>query len=111
MANLSFDFNNIKRTFFNVKLKDGQALQVKMPKKKTFSKITALQELQNDENASTDDVMDTMAGIMAECLSNNMNGVEIKSDTIAEEYDIEEIQAFIAEYYSKFIGGIADNPN
>ena len=46
MANLSFDFNKIKRTFFNVTLKDGTALQVKMPKKKTFGKVKALRTLQ-----------------------------------------------------------------
>lgn len=111
MANLSFNFNNIKRTFFNVVLKDGQTLQVKMPKKNTFSKIKALQNIQTDENANIEDIMDTLAGVMAECLSNNMNGVEIKTADIAEDYDIEEMQAFIADYYSQFVGSIADNPN
>ena len=41
MANLSFNFNKIKRTFFNVTLKDGTALQVKMPTKNTFGKVQA----------------------------------------------------------------------
>ena len=42
MANLSFNFNKIKRTFFNVTLKDGQEIQVKMPTKNTFEKVKAL---------------------------------------------------------------------
>ena len=110
MANLSFDFNKIKRTFFNVKLKDGTALQVKMPTKKTFGKVKALRTLQEDENADIDDVMDTMAGVMADCLSNNLNGVKVEPEQL-ENYDIEEMTAFIEEYYEKFVGEIQNNPN
>ena len=110
MANLSFDFNKIKRTFFNVTLKDGTALQVKMPKKKTFGKVQALRTLQEDENADIGDVMDTMAGVMADCLSNNLNGVKVEPEQL-ENYDIEEMTAFIEEYYEKFVGEIQNNPN
>lgn len=111
MANLSFNFNKIKRTFFNVTLKDGTALQVKMPTKNTFGKVQALNRLQGDENADVGDVIDTMAGVMADCLSNNLNGIKVNADQIAEEYDIEEMTAFITEYYEKFVGGIQNNPN
>lgn len=111
MADLSFNFNKIKRTFFNVTLKDGTVLQVKMPTKNTFEKIRALNRLQEDKNAEIGDVMDTMAGVMADCLSNNMNGVKVGAEMIAEEYDIEEMMAFIGEYYEKFVGGIQSNPN
>ncbi len=111
MANLSFNFNKIKRTFFNVTLKDGTALQVKMPTKNTFGKVQALRTLQEDENADIGDVMDTMAGVMADCLSHNLNGVRVQQEQIAAEYDIEEMTAFIGEYYEKFVGGIQSNPN
>ena len=40
-----------------------------------------------------------------------MNGIKVNADQIAEEYDIEEMTAFIAEYYEKFVGGIQNNPN
>lgn len=111
MANLSFDFNKIQRTFFNVKLKDGTTLQVKMPTKNTLGKVQALNSLQQDENVDIGDVMDTMAGVMADCLSNNLNGVKITASQIAEEYDVEEMTAFILEYYEKFVGAIQNNPN
>ena len=111
MENLSFDFNKNKRTYFNVKLKDGTVLQVKMPTKNTFGKVQALNRLQEDENADVADVMDTMAAVMADCLSNNLNGVKIPAEQIAAEYDIEEMTAFIGEYYEKFVGGIQNNPN
>lgn len=111
MANLSFDFNKIKRIFFNVKLKDGTALQVKMPTKNTFGKVQALNALRENENANVDDVIDTMAGVMADCLSNNLNGVKVSAEQVSEEYDIEEMTAFIEEYYEKFVGGLQNNPN
>ena len=111
MDNLSFNFNKIKRTFFNVKLKDGQTLQVKMPTKNTFGKAQALRNLQQDDNADVDDVIDTMAGVMADCLNNNLNGIKVDPRQIAAEYDIEEMTAFIGDYYEKFVGGIQNNPN
>ena len=111
MANLSFDFNKIKRSFFNVTMKDGQTLQVKMPTKRTFGKVQALRTLQDDDGADVADVIDTMAGVMADCLNNNLNGVKVDQEMIAEEYDIEEMTAFIGEYYEKFVGTIQNNPN
>lgn len=111
MANLSFNFNKIKRSFFNVTLKDGTVLQVKMPTKNTFGKVQALNRLQQDKNADIDDVMDTMAGVMSDCISNNLNGIKVSKDQIAKEYDVEEMTTFIAEYYEKFVGGIQNNPN
>ena len=111
MANLAFDFNKIKRTYFNVAMKDGTKLQVMMPKKRTFEKVKALTDLQQDENADISDVVETLAGVMADCLSNNMNKVEITPDQVASQYDIEEMTEFIGEYYNKFVGGIQSNPN
>lgn len=111
MANLSFNFNKIKRTYFNVTMKNGKTLQVKMPTKNTFGKVQALSRLQQDENADISDVIDTMAGVMADCLSNNLESERINPETIAADYDIEEMTSFIAEYYEKFVGGIQNNPN
>ena len=48
MANLSFDFNKVKRSFMTVTLKDNRKLIVKMPMKKTFEKLSALQEMDTD---------------------------------------------------------------
>ena len=111
MANLSFNFNKIQRTFFNVELKDGRKLQVKMPMKKTFSKLSVLKDMQEDENTTIDDVMDTLAAVVAECLTHNLNGETVTAEYIVEDYDIEEMKAFIDEYYEKFVGGIQNDPN
>lgn len=111
MANLAFNFNKIKRTFFNVTLKDGTTLQVKMPTKNTFEKVRVLNQLQQEESAEIGDVLDTLAGVMADCLSNNLNKIDVSEEQIAADYDIEEMIAFISEYYEKFVGGLQANPN
>ena len=109
MANLSFDFNKIKRTFFNVTVKDGRKLVVKMPMKKTFEKISAMQEADVDE-MSVNDAMDTIGGLCAEILSNNMNSEKVTTEYMTDNYDTEEMQVFIEKYY-EFAGGVKNNPN
>jgi hypothetical protein len=112
MANLSFSFpDGVKRTFFNVELKDGRKLQVKMPKKSTFSKVSTLQGFSNNPDASVDDVIDTLSALIAECLSNNLNGDTVKASEIAEDYDIEEMQQFLNMYMDQFVAGIQNEKN
>ena len=109
MANISFDFNNIKRSFFNVTLKDGRVLQVKMPKKKTFEKLGALQNI--DENdVEIDDILDTFGALCAESLSNNLSGEVVTTEFMTENYDIEEMTEFVKQFYV-FVGGVAEDPN
>lgn len=109
MANVSFDFNKIPRSFFNVTLKDGRKLQVKMPKKKTFEKLQALQNM--DQNAvEIDDLLDTFGALCAETLSHNLNGETVTADYMTENYDIEEMTEFIKTFYV-FVGDITNDPN
>ena len=108
MANLSFDFNKIKRSFFNVTLKDGRKLVVKMPMKKTFEKVSALQEI--DDTATIDDALDTFGGLCAEILSHNMTSEKVTEKYMTDNYDLEEMQVFIEEYYN-FVAGVKTNPN
>ena len=49
MANMNFDFNKINRSFFTVTLTDGKKLLVKMPKKGTFGKLAAVQDMDTDK--------------------------------------------------------------
>lgn len=110
MANYSFDFNKIKRSFMNVTLKDGRKLQVKMPMKRTFEKITALQNM-DEENVEVEEVFDTIAALTAEIISHNLKGDVVTAAEIAEDYDLEEMQNFITEYYNFTSGGTVNNPN
>lgn len=109
MANLSFSFNKMKRSFFTVELKDGRKLVVKMPKKSTFEKMNALEEL-DTERTTVNDVMDTLGGVVAEFLSNNMNGEQITAAEITEGYDIEEMHELIEQYVA-FTRSMSRNPN
>ena len=109
MANLSFSFNKMKRSFFTVELKDGRKLVVKMPKKSTFEKMNALEEL-DTENTTVNEVMDARGGVVAEFLSNNMNGERITADEITEDYDIEEMHELIEQYVA-FTRSMSRDPN
>ena len=109
MANLSFDFNKVKRSSMTVTLKDNRKLIVKMPMKKTFEKLSALQEMDTD-NMTAEDAMDTLGGLCAEILSHNMTGEQVTTKEITDDYDTEEMEALI-DAYMEFAGGVKNNPN
>ena len=109
MANLSFDFNKVKRCFMTVTLKDNRKLIVKMPMKKTFEKLSALQEMDTD-SMTAEDAMDTLGGLCAEILSHNMTGEQVTTKEITDDYDTEEMEALI-DAYMEFAGGVKNNPN
>ena len=102
MANLSFDFNKVKRSFMTVTLKDNRKLIVKMPMKKT-------QEMDTD-SMTAEDAMDTLGGLCAEILSHNMTGEQVTAKEITDDYDTEEMEALI-DAYMEFAGGVKNNPN
>ena len=109
MANLSVDFNKVKRSFMTVTLKDNRKLIVKMPMKKTFEKLSALQEMDTD-SMTAEDAMDTLGGLCAEILSHNMTGEQVTTKEITDDYDTEEMEALI-DAYMEFAGGVKNNPN
>ena len=106
---LYFDFNKINRSFFTVTLTDGKKLLVKMPKKGTFGKLTAVQDMDTD-NMTMDDAMDTLGAIVAEALSNNLQGEKITTEYITDQYDVEEMSEFVDNYMA-FVNGAKKNPN
>ena len=109
MANLSFNFNKVKRSCMTVTLKDNRKLIVKMPMKKTFEKLSALQEMDTD-SMTAEDAMDTLGGLCAEILSHNMTGEQVTTKEITDDYDTEEMEALI-DAYMEFAGGVKNNPN
>lgn len=109
MANLNFDFNKVKRSFMTVTLKDNRKLIVKMPMKKTFEKLSALQEMDTD-SMTAEDAMDTLGGLCAEILSHNMTGEQVTAKEITDDYDTEEMEALI-DAYMEFAGDVKNNPN
>ena len=109
MSYLSYDFNKVKRSFMFLKLKYNRKLIVKMPMKKTFEKLSALQEMDTD-SMTAEDAMDTLGGLCAEILSHNMTGEQVTTKEITDDYDTEEMEALI-DAYMEFAGGVKNNPN
>lgn len=106
---MNFDFNTVKRSFLTVTLKDGRKLLVKMPMKKTFEKMSAIQTI-DTENMSIDDVMDTLGELVAEIISHNLKNEKVTTKYITDNYDTEEMQAFL-DGYMEFVSGVKKDPN
>ena len=110
MANKSFNFGKMNRSFYTTTLKDGKVVIVNMPKKSTFEKMQEISDL-DEEEVDGKEVYKTMLSLMAEILSNNKNGERITAEYLeSEEYDIEEIVAYINDY-GDFVNSIKNNPN
>ena len=110
MANTSLNFGKMKRSFYTTTLKDGKVVIVNMPKKSTFEKMQEISDL-DEEEVDGKEVYKTMLSLMAEILSNNKNGERITAEYLeSEEYDIEEIVAYINDY-GDFVNSIKNNPN
>lgn len=100
----------MKRSFYTTTLKDGKVVIVNMPKKSTFEKMQEISDL-DEEEIDGKEVYKTMLSLMAEILSNNKNGERITAEYLeSEEYDIEEIVAYINDY-GDFVNSIKNNPN
>lgn len=54
--------------------------------------------------------MDTMAEVVAETMSNNLQRRKISPRIISENYDFEEMSIFITEYMN-FVQGVSKDPN
>ena len=100
----------MKRSFYTTTLKDGKVVIVNMPKKSTLEKMQEISDL-DEEEVDGKEVYKTMLSLMAEILSNNKNGERITAEYLeSEEYDIEEIVAYINDY-GDFVNSIKNNPN
>lgn len=107
MANKSFDFNKIERKIFNVNLKDGTILLILMPKKSTFEKMTGINI---DEETPTIEALESLYEVCAEIMSNNKAGKKITTAYLEEDYELEDLWAFLDEYLD-FANKAKDDPN
>lgn len=92
-----------------VEMQDGEKIVIAMPKKKTFE---ALQGFDLDElkKMQSGEAIGTMAAMTASFLSNNLNGKEFSADWVADNFDIEQMEAFITAYMDFVVQG-KNNPN
>lgn len=102
MANLSFNFNKVKRSFMTVTLKDNRKLIVKMPMKKTFEKLVSAAGNGHGQHDG-EDAMDTLGGLCAEILSHNMTGEQVTAKEITDRLRHRRMEALI-DAYMEFAG-------
>jgi len=102
-----FDFNKIERKSFEITLKSGISLQVSMPAKRTFEKVTRFYDdvMGNDTNK----IINVLYEICAEIISNN-NEKQVITAAELELYDVEELTAFLSAYM-EFVNTVKTNPN
>lgn len=110
MANKSFDFNKVKRSYFPTTLKDGTKLQVKMPAKKTFEKLLALDISEASSKEEAVEVISALDTMCAELLSNNVAGHDVDADYMNDNYDFEEKMLFL-DAYMDFVNDAKNDPN
>lgn len=110
MASKSFDFNKVKRSFFAITMKDATKLQVKMPVKRVFEKMLALDISEASNEAEAKEALTALDSICAELLSNNVAGHEVTAEYMAESYDFEEKLQFL-DAYMDFVNDAKNDPN
>lgn len=108
-AKRSFDFGKLTRSFMTTKIKSGKTLVVNMPRKSTFEKMTALQNM-DDEEVTNAEAYEGIVELMVEILNNNKGKEEVMYDEIATDYDLEEMIAYI-KGYAEFVQTLQQDPN
>lgn len=110
MANKSFSFGKLQRSFYTTELKDGKTLVVNMPEKRVFERMQTIQDFEEDEIKSGA-AYEAMLELVAEILSNNKNRERITAEYLEnEDYNIEELVEFIQDY-AGFVNQLKKNPN
>ena len=105
---IGFDFNKIKRKFMPVTLKDEQKVTLKTVKKKTYEKLIMIQQM--DESTQGMETLDAFDRLVAEILSNNVEGKTFDADYVDEQFELDEKMAFI-EVYMEYLNGTKNDPN
>lgn len=103
----SYDFRKRKKEYMTVTLDDGEStvIHVKMPKKKTMESFMQLHET----SAAELDIDDVYA-VLADTLSENMEGKRITKDMVEDTLDMEDAVDFMRAY-AEFIHGIISKKN
>lgn len=93
----------------SVEMQDGEKIVIAMPKKKTFEMLKDF-DVNEIKKMPSGEAIGIMTRMTASFLSNNLNGKEFSEDYVAENFDIEQMEAFITAYMD-FIIEAKNNPN
>lgn len=106
MAN-SFDFNKIKKKYFNVGLPDGTKLQLRTPSKRIYED---LKKISTDADSNLMDQAAEVYNISAKILSNNLENKVVTGEYVSDNFDIQDLAIFL-ESYLDYTQEVINNPN
>lgn len=106
MAN-SFDFNKIKKKYFNVGLPDGTKLQLRTPSKRIYEN---LKKISTDADSNLMDQAAEVYDISAKILSNNLENKVVTGEYVSDNFDIQDLAIFLESYFD-YTQEVVDNPN
>lgn len=104
-----YDMTNLVTRYFKIKLKSGQELELEPPKLKVLKKISKLSKSVSNDELSEDDITNLSEAI-ALSLSKNKQAVNISSDYVEDNFDIDEMYDFLTNYYN-WVGEIQNSKN
>lgn len=104
-----YDMTNLTTRYFKIKLKDGKELELEPPKLKILRKISKLSKsINNDELAESD--IENLSEAISLSLSKNKQKIDISTDYVEDNFDIDEMYDFLFKYYS-WVGEIQNSKN
>lgn len=106
MAN-SFDFNKIKKKYFNVGLPDGTKLQLRTPSKRIYE---GLKKISTDADSNLMDQAAEVYDISAKILSNNLENKVVTGEYVSNNFEILDLAVFLEAYFD-YTQEVVDNPN
>lgn len=104
-----YDMTNLITRYFKIKLKDGKELELEPPKLKVLRKISKLSNSISNEELGEEDITN-LAEAISLSLSKNKQGVNISSDYVEDNFDIDEMYDFLINFYN-WVGEIQNSKN
>lgn len=92
-----FDMTKLKTRYFDLKLKNGQMINVEPPRIKTLKKIMALSKV-DEENISLED-FNSLVEASSLAFSKNKQNTKLSVEYFDNNFDIDSLQDLLKEYF------------
>ncbi len=104
-----YDMTKFKKRYFNMKLKNGQIIDIEPPKMKILKKIANLSEVKDNDELSEGDITNLIEAVVL-AFNKNKQNYKITADKVEEEYNILEIVSFLDAYF-EWVNSIQNEKN
>ena len=92
-----YDMTQIKKRYFNIKLRNGKILDLFLPKLKILKKIASLSKIKDNDLEESD--VDSLSEALSLAISKNKQGYSISKEEIEKDFDIEDMLDFLNNYF------------